>query len=272
MIKEYEALEKNGTWVVVDRPKGKKIVESKWVLRTKYKSSGEVERREARLVAKGFTQRPGTDFNETFAPVARIGSIRTVMALAAELELEIHQLKRGHQGGDFYGNPQRAFENPEKEENEKYVGQKVCLLKKALYGSKQSGRQWYKKLNEKLKMLELEPLNANPCEYICQEDKEIQIVIIYVDDLIVASNNRVKLQYLKTELSMSFDMKDLGPLNFCLGIEFLQDKEKGEIKLSQRKYIKEVLRRFSMEHCKPVSTPMNIGEKLSKSMCPKNDE
>ena len=67
-------------------------------------------------------------------------------------------------------------------------------------------------------------------------------------------------------------MKDLGPLNFCLGIEFLEEKEKGEIKLCQRKYIKEVLRRFNMEHCKPVSTPMNISEKLSKSMCPKNDE
>ena len=77
---------------------------------------------------------------------------------------------------------------------------------------------------------------------------------------------------MKSELSKSFDMKDLGPLNFCLGIEFLEEKEKGEIKLCQRKYIKEVLRRFNMEHCKPVSTPMNISEKLSKSMCPKNDE
>jgi hypothetical protein len=92
MNAEYEALKKNQTWIIVDRPQGKKTVESRWVLRTKLKKDGSVDRRKARLVAKGFTQKPGIDFNETFAPVARLGSIRLFMAIAVELGLQVHQV------------------------------------------------------------------------------------------------------------------------------------------------------------------------------------
>jgi hypothetical protein len=92
MNAEYEALKRNQTWIIVDRPQGKKTVESRWVLRTKFKKDGSVDRRKARLVAKGFTQKPGIDFNETFAPVARLGSIRLFMAIAVELGLQVHQL------------------------------------------------------------------------------------------------------------------------------------------------------------------------------------
>ncbi|KAH0818705.1 hypothetical protein GEV33_004086 [Tenebrio molitor] len=92
MNAEYEALKRNQTWIIVDRPQGKKTVESRWVLRTKLKKDGSVDRRKARLVAKGFTQKPGIDFNETFAPVARLGSIRLFMAIAVELGLQVHQV------------------------------------------------------------------------------------------------------------------------------------------------------------------------------------
>jgi hypothetical protein len=221
MNAEYEALKRNKTWIIVDRPQGKKTVESRWVLRTKLKKDGSVDRRKARLVAKGFTQKPGIDFNETFAPVARLGSIRLFMAIAVELGLQVHQLDftSAYLNGEIY-------DILNEKESRKFRGNKVCLIRKALYGLKQSGRQLYKKLDEKLKQQKLKPLNSDPCVYINKEDGNIVIVVIYVDDLMVASDNPRKLQRLKSKLSKSFEMKDLGPLSFCVGIEFTQDVEK----------------------------------------------
>jgi hypothetical protein len=247
MNAEYEALKRNQTWIIVDRPQGKKTVESRWVLRTKFKKDGSVDRRKARLVAKGFTQKPGIDFNETFAPVARLGSIRLFMAIAVELGLQVHQLDftSAYLNGEieeevFMEVPSDFYDILNEKESRKFRGNKVCLIRKALYGLKQSsGRQWYKKLDEKLKQQKLKPLNSDPCVYINKEDGNIVIVVIYVDDLMVASDNPRKLQRLKSELSKSFEMKDLGPLSFCLGIELTQNVEKQTITMSQSKYIKE---------------------------------
>jgi transposase InsO family protein len=276
---EYEALKRNQTWIIVDRPQGKKTVESRWVPRTKFKKDGSVDRRKARLVAKGFTQKAGIDFNETFAPVARLGSIRLFMAIAVELGLQVHQLDftSAYLNGEieeevFMEVPSDFYDILNEKESRKFRGNKVCLMRKALYGLKQSGRQWYKKLDEKLKQQKLKPLNSDPCVYINKEDGNIVIVVIYVDDLMVASDNPRKLQRLKSELSKSFEMKDLGPLSFCLGIEFTQNVEKQTITMPQSKYIKETLSRFNMENCKGVTTPINPNEKLSKEMCPKTEE
>jgi hypothetical protein len=211
---EYEALKRNQTWIIVDRTQGKKTVESRWVLRTKFKKDGSVDRRKARLVAKGFTQKPGIDFNETFAPVARLGSICLFMAIAVELGLQVHQLDftSAYLNGEieeevFMEVPSDFYDILNERESRKFRGNKVCLIRKALYGLKQSGRQWYKKLDEKLKQQKLKPLNSDPCVYINKEDGNIVIVVIYVDDLMVASDNPRKLQRLKSELSKSFEME-----------------------------------------------------------------
>jgi hypothetical protein len=188
-------------------------------------------------VAKRFTQKPGIDFNETFAPVARLGSIRLFIAIAVELGLQVHQLDftSAYLNGEieeevFMEVPSEFYDILNEKESRKFRGNKVCLIRKALYGLKQSGRQWYKKLDEKLKQQKLKPLNSDPCVInINKEDGNIIIVVIYVDDLMVASDNPRKLQRLKSELSKSFEMKDLGPLSFCLGIEFTQDVEKQTI-------------------------------------------
>ncbi|KAH0809106.1 hypothetical protein GEV33_013683 [Tenebrio molitor] len=237
MNAEYEALKRNKTWIIVDRPQGKKTVESRWVLRTKLKKDGSVDRRKARLVAKGFTQKPGIDFNETFAPVARLGSVRLFMTIAVELGLQVNQLDftSAYLNGEieevFMEVPSEFYDILNEKESRKFRGNKVCLIRKALYGLKQSGRQWYKKLDEKLKQQTPKPLNFDSCVYITQEDGNIVIVVIYVDDLMVASGNPRKLQRLKSELSKFFETKDLG-----------------------------------------VTTPINPKEKLSKEMCPKTEE
>ena len=98
--------------------------------------------------------------------------------------------------------------------------------------------------------------------YTYNDDKITTIVAIYVDDLIVASNDESKLQQLKVNLKKSFDMKDLGKISYCFGIKFNQNKE--ETTMSQRKYTREILTKFNKENCKPILTPVNIKEKLTK--------
>lgn len=149
---------------------------------TKFKADGSIDRRKARLVAKGCTQRPRIDFNETFAPVARIGSVLLLIALSVELGLEVHQLDftSAYLNGDieeeiFMEVPSEFNEILDKSELQKFTGNKVCQIKKALYGLKQSGRQWYKKLDERLKQLEM---NSDPCVYLYKEKGNIIIAAL----------------------------------------------------------------------------------------------
>jgi hypothetical protein len=129
---EYKALKRNKTWIIVDRFQVKKTVESRWVLRTKLKKDGSVHRRKARLVAKGFTQKPCIDFNETFAPVARLGSIRLFMAIAVELGLQVHQLDftSAYLSGEieeevFMEVPNEFYDILNEKESRKFTGNKV---------------------------------------------------------------------------------------------------------------------------------------------------
>lgn len=279
MRDEYFALIDNDTWTLVNKPKDKKIVSCKWVLKTKYQSDGNVERRKARLVARGFSQVPGIDFNETFSPVVRMSSVRMIMGLAVEYGLKVQQFDfvNAYLNGEL--EEEILMELPEelssiltKKELQKTSGNKVCLLRKALYGLKQSGRQWYDKLDRRLRELQLKPLDTDPCVYMHKEEDKLTLIAIYVDDLILASNDERKTLELKEELSKCFKMKDLGQLRYCLGIEFEQNEKENTICLSQRKYIQDLLERFNMEDCKPAATPVNMGLKLSKDMQPKTEE
>ncbi|KAL0402256.1 UNVERIFIED_CONTAM: Retrovirus-related Pol polyprotein from transposon TNT 1-94 [Sesamum latifolium] len=146
MNEEMSTIEKNETWELVDLPKGKKTIWLKWIFKIKFNQDGLIQKYKARLVAKGYSQQPGIDFTETYAPVARIETIRTVLAILAQLELQVYQL-----------DVKSVFLNGEIEE-EVYVEQpegfivkgkedKVCRLKKALYGLKQAPRAWNSKIN-----------------------------------------------------------------------------------------------------------------------------
>lgn len=173
------------------------IIGCRVVLRNKYDSNGVIERRKARIVAKGLTQRPGIDFNETFAPVARISSIRIVMALAAESDMTVHQIDvttaylNGTLDEEIYmefpelleeslviilreehGQGTIAVKTKEMLE-EVRGGDKVCLLKKALYGLKQAGRQWNTKLDRELTKLGAKPLNADSCVYFTNKREDV---------------------------------------------------------------------------------------------------
>jgi len=142
---------------------------------------------------------------------------------------------------------------------------KVCKLNKALYGLRQTGRQWNAKLHEAIINLGLKATNADPCVYIDQQGNELTI-LVYVDDILLASTNRGRVKQIKEKLARRFALRDLGQAKFCLGIEIQRVHNK--IILSQTSYIRDVLQRFNMNTCNAISTPMSVAGKIS---FPNND-
>ena len=258
MEEEIQAHVENQTWTLSDVPTGRKAIKCKWVFKTKLKSDGTVERYKARLVAKGCSQKPGIDYEETYSPVVRYTSIRLLMALAAKYDLDIDQM-----------DVTTAFLHPELEE-EIYMelpggfrlNGKTCRLKKSIYGLKQASRAWNKKLDKLLKELGFVQSNFDTCIYYRCENGKILIIAVYVDDLLILSNNKGEKQNLKADLMKRLKMKDLGEAHYCVGIHIQRDRDTGTISLDQEKYIEQVLNRFNMTECNGVSTPLDSNQDL----------
>ncbi|CAA7039007.1 unnamed protein product [Microthlaspi erraticum] len=259
---EILSINKNKTWTLVDLPRGAKPIGLKWVFKLKRNSDGSINKHKARLVAKGYVQRYGIDFEEVFAPVARIETIRLLISLAASKGWEIHHL-----------DVKTAFLHRELKETV-YVSQpdgfvvkgseeKVYKLNRALYGLKQAPRAWNDKLNLILKELQFKRCSKEPSVYRKKVSQEILLLAVYVDDLFVTGTSKEIIEEFKKEMSSKFEMNDLGKLTYYLGIEVQQDKEC--ITLSQKRYALKILEEAGMEDCNPVHTPMEAGLKLSKA-------
>ncbi|CAN1837958.1 Retrovirus-related Pol polyprotein from transposon TNT 1-94 [Linum perenne] len=259
VLDELQALQKNQTWEMVDLPSGKRCVSCKWVFTVKYKSDGTIERFKARLVARGFTQTYGIDYEETFAPVAKLNTIRVLLSLAVNLDWNLHQLdvKNAFLNGEL---SEEVFMEPPPGIN---TAGKVCKLRKALYGLKQSPRAWFEKFTKAV---------TSAGYYHCQSDHtlfvkhsksgKLAILIVYVDDIIITGDDTEEIQQLKQSLAKEFDLKDLGELKYFLGMEVARSKQ--GICLSQRKYVLDLLKETGMLGCKPVDTPMDPNKHLSK--------
>lgn len=257
------------------------------VLRNKLNPDGSIQRRKARLVAQGFAQKPGVHFNETFAPVARMGSIRLMISLAARFRMNIHQLDvttaflNGYLEEDILVNPPKELiellqilANSDKDDvirkkanqmlHELNTGNKVCKLRKALYGLRQAGRSWYQRLDKVLKECGANATNADPCLYRLGRGENVVLIAVYVDDILIASRNQKEIDRISYYLSQQFTIKNLGEVNRCLGIEFNREGEK--ITLTQKGYICELLKRFGMSDCNSVSAPFDSNIKLKKEI------
>ncbi|KAK8936102.1 hypothetical protein KSP39_PZI012973 [Platanthera zijinensis] len=270
MKDEMESMKLNKVWELVELPKGCKPIGSKWVFKTKLDSKGKVERFKARLVAKGFTQREGIDYHETFSPVSSKDSFRVIMALVAHYDLELHQMdvKTAFLNGDLaeevYMVQPEGFKSG-------HSDQLVCKLNKSLYGLKQASRQWYLKFDEVVTSFGFVENKVDRCIYLKISGSRYIFLILYVDDILLASSDLALLHESKQFLSKHFDMKDLGEASFVLGIEIIRDRSHFALSLSQKAYIERVLERFSMLDCKPGDVPVLKGDKLSLSQCPRND-
>ncbi|RVW65650.1 Retrovirus-related Pol polyprotein from transposon RE1 [Vitis vinifera] len=257
---EIDALEKNGTWTITDLPVGKRPVGCKWIFTIKYKADGSVERFKARLVARGFTQSYGIDYQETFAPVAKLNTIRILLSLAVNQDWCLQQLdiKNAFLNGDL--EEEVYIEIPPGFE-ESMAKNQVCKLQKSLYGLKQSPRAWFDRFTKAVLKLGYKQGQADHTLFVKKSHAgKMAILIVYVDDIILSGNDMEELQNLKKYLSEEFEVKDLENLKYFLGMEVARSR-KG-IVVSQRKYILDLLKETGMLGCKPIDTPMDSQKKL----------
>jgi hypothetical protein len=259
MNEEYDSLNKNGVWELVTRPTGVNVVKSKWVFKLKTNFDGSVQRYKARLVAKGYSQKHGEDYFETYAPVVKMSSLRLLIALAAEKDLVIRHIdvKTAFLNGDL--DETIYMEQPEffvQGGNE----HKVCKLKRSLYGLKQAARCWNQKIHVKILSMGFTQSRYDECIYT-KIYKDVFIAIgLYVDDFYIFTNRPKEGDFVKTEIGRDFDIKDLGEARECLGVQITKDN--GGIRLSQETYVKKILKKYGMEDCKLVSTPVETNVHL----------
>ena len=262
MVREMQSLHQNKVWALVEPPPNRKVIGSKWVFKRKVNTNGEVERHKACLVAQGFSQKYGLDYEETFSPVVRFESIRSVIALGAQHKLQLRQMdvSTAFLNGEF--DEEVYMQQPEGfvEEGKEYM---VCYLKRSIYGLKPSPRCWNHALDSKLREMKFKPTSGDPCLYVhTDQGGEMSLVAVYVDDLILGGRSGSKMTAVKRELSCRFEMKDLGALHHFLGIKVVQDLLTEVIWIGQPLYVKKILQRYQMQECKPVNTPVTHDVKL----------
>lgn len=255
MQEEISSLEKNKTWTLVDRPKGKNIVSCKWVFKTKKDLSGNISKYKARLVARGFSQKYGVDYDEIFAPVVRHATFRTFLTVAGMKNmLTMHYdaktaFLNGSLKEDIY------MEQPEGFAFDK---NKVCKLSKSLYGLKQAAKSWYDTLNQVLKKYNFIQSKTDPCLYSKIVDNKIIYLIVYVDDFLISCTDKNLITDTANDLSKYFDLSDLGELHHYLGIQIKRD-EKGIYNINQSQYIDSLTKRFGLTDAKISTVPMDPG-------------
>ena len=260
MEEEHEQIEKDNTWDLVPRPKDKNVIGTKWIFKNKLNENGDVIRNKARLFCKGYAQQKGIDFEETFAPIARLEATRMFLALSSFQKFKVFQMDMTF-----------AFLNGDLDE-EVYIEQPdgfilgkdpklVCRLKKALYGLKQAPRAWYYWLDKYLHQRGFIKGSTDSNLYIKIDNDKLLILVVYVDDIIFGSNEEDMSQNFSLVMQKEFETSMLGELTYFLGLQIQQNKD--DIFLSQTKYLKQILKKYGMEDSKPVCTSMVTGCSLS---------
>ncbi len=252
---EIDSLMHNDAWELVVPPRGCHVIGSIWVLKRKRNVDGSVKLYKGRLCAKGCSQKYGIDFEETYSPVARYASIRMLIAFAAQHDYHLHQMdvKAAYLNGEL---SELVFMSQPEGFIVKGKEQLVCRLKKSLYGLKQSGRTWHSKIDNTLKAFGFSALANDHCLYLHRDDTATILVALYVDDLLIASNNLNELIAFKQKLASTFEMADLGEADCVLGIEVSRDRDNQTIRITQRRYTESILQKYNMHMCNGCDTPM----------------
>lgn len=252
---ELHSLKKNKTWRLVNRPENCNIVGSKTIYRSKKDKNGKIIKAKARIVAQGFSQKSGIDFDETFAPVAKMNSFKILMAIAVKFDLIVEQIDAKSAFLQSELNENIYMEPPD---GIQFDGDKVCLLLKSIYGLKQSPRQWNKKLHEFLISIGFKQSKTDYCVYYFHSNNIFDnfYILVFVDDILLITKNQHRIKALKNKLKENFEMTDSEPLSYYLGIRI--DRDEDNIYLSQKAYLENLLRKTNMIDCNPISTPLEI--------------
>jgi Reverse transcriptase (RNA-dependent DNA polymerase) len=262
---EHQALLENQTWDLVPLPPGRKAIKSKWIFKVKYKSDGNVEKFKSRLVILGCMQKSGLDYNEVFAPVCRLESLRMFLAISAALDLHIHQLDISTAFLHADIDEEVYMQQPEGTQKPG-TAHLVCRLRKALYGLRQSPRLFYQLLHKYLVSIGFIRTGKDYCMYTRQEAGGSRTVLtVYVDDLSLGCNNFEILLQIKSELKKQFRITDGGELNYILKMEVRRDRLKKKIFLSQSRYIQDIVHKFGIQDAKTVTFPQVPGKVLSEA-------
>lgn len=268
---EYEMHMKKHTWDLVEKPPGANVMDCMWVFDIKWNGEGVGIRDKARLVGKGYTQQLGLDYNETWAAVTRLESVRMSVAIAAKLGLHLWQV-------DFVS----AYLNSETKEDI-YMRQppgyvvhghedEVCKLVHTIYGTMQGGHDWFETLGDGYDELDYYTSRADPCVRTKQsDDGSYTLTDTYTDDVWGASSSREEAEHRMKELGELWEIRDVGENKYFLGMKIDQDVEKGTIRLSQRPYFENIIERFNLDHIPLRSTPLPVGIALDNDMSPTNE-
>ena len=252
---EMTSMNRNKVWNLVEYKPGMKLVKSKWIFKRKIGIDGDFTYK-ARLVAQGYSQQAGIDYNETFSPVVRFDSIRTVLSLASKFNLNVNHL-----------DVSSAFLNGNLDETvfmkqpENFIvdgkSSYVCHLKKAIYGLKQSSKCWHDSFSKFIQQLGFHQVHSDACIYVMKQDEKVCIIALYVDDLLIACDNDIDINKLKCGLMSKYKMKDLGQIKQFLGVTIEQNDD--NIFIHQSEFTKALLHKFQFDKCKPAPTPVDIG-------------
>ncbi|KAI3714929.1 hypothetical protein L6452_21891 [Arctium lappa] len=259
MQDELQEFVRNKVWTLVPLPKGKFSIGTKWVFRNKKDEDGIIIRNKARLVAKGYFQEEGIDYDETFAPVARLEAIRIFLAYAAHKGFKVYQMdvKSGFLHGklneEVYVQQPRGFECTE-------FPNHVYYLDKAPYGLKQAPRAWYATLSTFLIKNGFDKGTIDTTLFIKRYKNEMLLVQIYVDDIIFGSTNQKYCDKFSELMKSEFEMSLMGELTFFLGLQVKQTSEGTFI--SQTKYVSEILEKYKLNDSTSMKTPLATGVKL----------
>lgn len=293
MRDEIKSILTNKTWKLVPKPNdGSKVIQGRWVYRTKSNADGQIVKYKSRWVVRGFQQEEGHNYTDTFACVVKPMSYKILFSIAAAQNMDIEQMDvktaflNSPINEDVYVEQPHGFEVADLQEEEqmktelclsqqlhqpstlRFPKQKrsavqlVCKLEKALYGLKQAPRAWYETLSAFLQKCDLEPLMSDYAVFV-NPDRTI-FFAVYVDDILIFGKNQKKIDELKSSLKQNFEMTDMGPAHMYLGMQITRNRQANTIYLDQKKYLLTVLDRFKMSDCNAVSTPMETGLKLEK--------
>ena len=264
---ELEAMEQNRTWDIVSLPVGKNVVGCRWIFTIKYNADGTVERNKGRLVAQGFTQQEGIDYLDTFSPVAKLTSVKLLLSLAAINGWSLNQMDvsnaflHGDLDEEIYMRLPQGYTPPAGVE---LSPNPVCRLRKSLYGLKQASRQWYKRFSSVLLGANYIQSPADNTLFVKHTSSSFVAVLVYVDDILIASNDNAAVASLQVLLRSEFKIKDLGQARFFLGLEIARSAE--GISVCQRKYTLNLLEDSGLLGCKPSSILMDPTLHLTKDL------
>ena len=278
--KEYQSLMDNGTWKLVPRPRDKRVVGSTWVFKPKINPDGTFAKFKARAVAQGFTQVPGRDFDETYAPTLPLPALRLFLAYSVLHGFDIHSMDaitaflNSPIDKEVFVEQFEGFEHPD------YPKEAwVLLLLKALYGLKQAPLLWYITLKAALEELGYTAVTICPCIFFkyaapgrptseVQHSPETLVLLkIFVDDFLVSTKNPELMRIVKEELHTKFKFTDQGRVSNHLGLVYKYDFDSPirTLEFSNVKYIDNMLERFKMSDCHPVDTPFAVSARAQPS-------